>query len=61
MEEEVREILRNAVNEPEKPMFGLGTEIANLFAKTGYDFEVPELRGFKIEPVLFDEADDSKD
>ena len=30
MEEEVRDILRNAAHEPEKPSGGLGTEIAAL-------------------------------
>jgi plasmid stability protein len=30
MEEEVREILRRAAHEPEKPTVGLGTEIAAL-------------------------------
>jgi antitoxin FitA len=60
MEEEVREILRNAVTQPE-PSVGLGTAIANIFAKTGYDFEVPELRGFNIERVVFDEPDSEKE
>jgi plasmid stability protein len=55
MEEEVREILRNAVHEPEKPSGGLGTEIANLFKGKGYDFEVTELRGYPVRPATFDE------
>lgn len=55
MEEEVREILRNAAHEPEKPAVGLGTEIAALFKGKGYDFEVEELRGHPVRPVKFDE------
>jgi antitoxin FitA len=55
MEEEVREILRNAAHEPEKPSGGLGTEIANLFKGKGHDFEVTELRGYPVRPATFDE------
>ena len=55
MEEEVRDILRNAAHEPEKPSVGLGTEIAALFKGKGYDFEVEELRGHPVRPVKFDE------
>lgn len=51
MEEEVRDILRNAANEPEKPDLGLGTEIASLFLGTGIDFDVPELRGYTVPPT----------
>ena len=54
MEEEVREILRNAVNEPEPPKVGLGTEIASLFKGTGIKFEVKEMRGYPVRPVSFD-------
>lgn len=55
MEEEAREILRNAANEIEKPAVGLGTQIASLFKGKGYDFEVEELRGYPVIPVKFDE------
>lgn len=54
MEEEVRDILRGAVNEADPPAGGLGTEIAALFAGTGIDFEMPELRGHRIKPASFD-------
>lgn len=51
MEEEVRDILRAAVNrEQEAAAPGLGTKISALFAKTGIDFDIPELRGHKIKP-----------
>lgn len=50
MEEEVRDILRNAVNEEKAATFGLGTEISRLFAKVGLDSDVAELRGHKIKP-----------
>ncbi len=55
MEEEVREILRNAASEIERPAVGLGTQIASLFKGKGYDFEVEELRGYPVIPVKFDE------
>jgi plasmid stability protein len=53
MEEEVRDILRNAVHEADVPAVGLGTEISALFAKAGLDSDIPELRGHKIEPPSF--------
>lgn len=55
MEEEVRDILRNAVNEPEAPLVGLGTELAALFSRIAIDVQIPELRGHSIEPPLFNE------
>jgi antitoxin FitA len=53
MEEEVRDILRGAVNGEDVPAGGLGTEISALFAKTGIDFDIPELRGHEIKPPSF--------
>lgn len=55
MEEEVREILRDAVNGSETPNVGLGTEIASMMKGTGIHFEAEELRGFPVKPVDFDE------
>jgi antitoxin FitA len=53
MEEEVRDILRNAVNKEKAITFGLGTGISRLFAKVGPDSDVAELRGHKIKaPTL---------
>lgn len=53
MEEEARDILRQAVFH-EEPASGLGTEIASLFAKVGLDGEIPELRGHETVPPSFD-------
>jgi len=55
MEEEVRDILRNAVNEPRSSSVGLGTEIAALTRGKRLKFEVQELRGHPVKPVTFDE------
>jgi len=54
MEEEIRDILRDAAREKGAPVGGLGTEIASLFTKIGLDAEIPELRGHEIEPASFD-------
>jgi antitoxin FitA len=54
MEEEVRDILRNAVHEREFEGGGLGSEIASLFAVVGLDKEIAELHGQKIKPARFD-------
>lgn len=52
MEEEVRDILRNAVND-DVPERGLGTDIAALFRRTGFESEIPELHGYQVEPASF--------
>jgi plasmid stability protein len=54
MEEEVRDILRNAVNEQDVAVGGLGTEIASLFAGVRLDQEISELRGHETKPASFD-------
>ena len=55
MEEEVRDILREAVNdEPEVPRGGLGTRISSLFRKIGLQSDIPELRGHEIKPIPFE-------
>ncbi len=54
MEEEVRDILRNAAKEEDTPVGGLGTEIASLFTKVGLEADIPELRGHEIKPASFD-------
>jgi antitoxin FitA len=55
MEEEVRDILRNAVKEEgPRPSRKLGTEIAALFAGVGLDRDIEELRGHMVKPATFD-------
>ena len=54
MEEEVRDILRNATRVEDVPTGGLGTEISSLFAKVGLEADIPELHGYKIDPAFFD-------
>jgi antitoxin FitA len=55
MEQEVREILRNAVKDEGTPTAGLGSEIASLFASAGLTSDITELRGHEIEPAIFEE------
>jgi plasmid stability protein len=45
MEEEVRDILRNAAKEENRPLPRLGSRIAARFARTGLTVDLPELRG----------------
>jgi antitoxin FitA len=54
MEEEVRDILRNAAKDEDVPAGGLGTEISALFAKAGLESDIPELRGYEIKPPSFE-------
>ena len=57
MEEEVREILRDAAKEDGPVRKGLGTRIASRFRGIGLKEgeEIPELRGFKFEIPDFSE------
>jgi plasmid stability protein len=55
MEEEVRDILRDAVKGDGTPEKGLGTRIAERFRGIGLKEPIQELRGFTIEPIKFDE------
>jgi plasmid stability protein len=54
MEEEVRDILRDAVKEESAPRRGLGTVISALFSKVGLESDIPELRGHDIKTVEFE-------
>lgn len=54
MEEEVRDILRNAVAEEEAPSGGLGTDISKLFVNIGLANDIAELRGHSIAPPDLD-------
>ena len=51
MEEEVRDILRDAVKgDEDAPPGSLGTAIASRFQEVGLRSDIPELRGHKIKP-----------
>ncbi len=54
MEEEARDILRNALRAEDTPATGLGTEIAALFRETGLQDDIAELRGHPITPATFE-------
>ncbi len=45
MEEEVRDIPRNAAKEESRPLPNLGSRIAARFVKAGLTSDLPELRG----------------
>lgn len=53
MEEEVRDILRNAARDKDVAQGGLGTAIASLFNNIGLKAEIPELRGHEVKPASF--------
>lgn len=53
MEEEVRQILRRAVNEEPLASSQLGSRIAARFADVGLAEPLPELRGQSIAPMSF--------
>jgi plasmid stability protein len=54
-EEEVREILRNAVRDDDQSPMGLGSRIAARFSEVGLDEPVREFRGYPARPATFDE------
>ena len=51
MEEEVREILSNAVRESDQPRKRLGSRIADRFRGLGLQADLPELHGQEAEAV----------
>jgi plasmid stability protein len=59
MEEEAREILRDALRDEDAPRRKLGSEIVALFSGQGIGLkdgeEIQEWRGFPLEPISFDE------
>ncbi|CAA6605658.1 putative plasmid stability protein y4jJ [Rhodospirillaceae bacterium LM-1] len=55
MEEEVRDILRNAVKDEGKPLSRLGSRLSQRFAAIGLDDDIPEMRGTSAIPASFDE------
>ena len=54
MEEEVRQILRRAVNEEQATSVKLGSRIVARFSGAGLSEALPELRGEPIEPMNCD-------
>jgi len=54
-EEEVRDILRNAVRDEDHPPTRLGSRIAARFATIGLDRDIPELRGQPVSPARFEQ------
>jgi plasmid stability protein len=54
MEEEARDILRDALKQEDTPATGLGTEIAALFSESGLEKDIPELRGHLVTPATFE-------
>lgn len=53
MEEEVRQILRNAVKVESMPVPKLGSRIAARFKKTGLTEDLPEFHGQAVTPADF--------
>jgi plasmid stability protein len=53
MEEEVRDILRNAVKVESRAAMALGSRIRSRFAGIGLQEAIPELRGHKPRPAVF--------
>jgi plasmid stability protein len=53
-EEEVREILRNAVRDDDQAPTRLGSKISARFGKVGLQDPIPELRGSPVQPAHFD-------
>jgi plasmid stability protein len=56
MEEEVRVILRDAVQKDMTPLpvTGFGTRLANFFAEHSLDYEIEEVKGHQARPAVFD-------
>ncbi len=54
MEEEVREILRDAVKNEVPSQSKLGSRIAARFRKVGLTTALPELRGQSVRPLDFE-------
>lgn len=54
-EEEVRNILRDAVKDEDRPHPPLGSRLRERFLSLGLDAEIAELRGQPARPVAFAE------
>ena len=53
MEDEVRDILRNAARDEHSSVCKLGSQIAARFSRIGLTRELPELRGDRARPADF--------
>lgn len=53
-EEEVRDILRNAVRDEDGVRAPLGSRLAARFAGVGLEEDIPELRGQTVRPADFE-------
>jgi antitoxin FitA len=51
MEEEIRQILRNAAKDSSRPISKMGSRIAARFSSTGLAADLPELRGQYVRPA----------
>lgn len=51
LEEEVRQILRNAVKDDARVATRLGTRISARFAEVALNEDLPELRGEEAQPI----------
>jgi plasmid stability protein len=54
MEEEIRDILRDAVKDEVRRRGGFGTEAVKLFRGIGLTKPIEELRGYTLKPPKFD-------
>ena len=54
-EEEVREILRNAIKDESVPRKPLGSRLRERFASIGLEDDLPELRGEAARLAMFEE------
>ena len=57
MEEEIRDILRDAVKDEGRERKDLGTAIVELFRGIGLEEPIQELRGYPVKPAKFDDDD----
>jgi plasmid stability protein len=55
MEEEARDILRNALRSEDEPAVPLGSRLAARFASAGMDFDIPECHHAAPRPAAFED------
>ncbi len=55
MEQEIREILRNAVKDEGRRRKGFGAAVVELFKGIGLEEPIQELHGYTVHPVKFDD------